>query len=181
MKIWQSIKSRTTKIGKWCWRKKYYFLAAWAIVFTIWLFCTPKEFFKDPTCTILTDTEGNILNARIADDGQWRFPPREDVPYKFKQAILQFEDRAFYQHIGFSPSAFARAMKQNINAGKVVSGGSTITMQVVRLSRQGQGRTIAEKVVEVFQATRMEWTYSKDEILAMYAILRTNGRKCSGH
>lgn len=157
------------RFAHWVWRKKYWFLSAWAVIFVIWLFCTPDEFFDDPTCTVLTDGKGNILNARIADDGQWRFPPRSDVPEKFKQAILQFEDRTFYEHMGFSFGAFGRAMKQNIRARKVVSGGSTITMQVVRLSRKGQGRTVSEKVVEVFQATRMEWTYSKDEILAMYA------------
>ncbi len=157
------------RVAHWVWRKKYWFLSAWAVIFVIWLFCTPDEFFEDPTCTVLTDEKGNILNARIADDGQWRFPPRTNVPEKFKQAILQFEDRSFYEHMGFSFSAFGRAMKQNISVGKVVSGGSTITMQVVRLSRKGQGRTVSEKVVEVFQATRMEWTYSKDEILAMYA------------
>lgn len=168
------------RLAKWFWRKKYYFLGAWFIVFVIWLFCTPKEFFQDPTCTILTDQDGNILNARIADDGQWRFPPREDVPYKFKQAIIQFEDRDFYSHWGISFKAFGRAFKQNISSGKVVSGGSTITMQVVRLSRKGKSRTIGEKVVEVFQATRMEWTYSKDEILAMYASYAPMGGNVVG-
>lgn len=162
------------------WKKKYYFLGAWAIVFVVWLFCTPDEFFDDPTCTILTDKDGNILNARIADDGQWRFPPRDDVPYKFKMAIIQFEDRDFNDHWGISFKAFGRAMVQNISAGKVVSGGSTITMQVVRLSRKGKSRTIGEKLVEIFQATRMEWTYSKDEILAMYASYAPMGGNVVG-
>lgn len=145
-----------------------------------WLFCTPEEFFNDPTCTILTDKNGNILNARIADDGQWRFPPRKNVPYKFKQAIIQFEDRDFYEHWGISFKAFGRAAKQNFAAGRVVSGGSTITMQVVRLSRKGQSRSVSEKVVEAFQATRMEWTYSKDEILAMYASYAPMGGNVVG-
>ncbi len=180
MKWWSKIKSAPKKFAKWVWRKKYFFLGGWAILFTIWLFCTPEEFFDDPTCTILTDKDGNILNARIADDGQWRFPPRKDVPYKFKMAIIQFEDRDFNEHWGISFKAFGRALKQNISAGEVVSGGSTITMQVVRLSRKGQSRTISEKVVEVFQATRMEWTYSKDEILAMYASYAPMGGNVVG-
>lgn len=162
------------------WKQRYYFLGIWAIIFVVWLFCTPDEFFDDPTCTILTDKDGNILNARIADDGQWRFPPREDVPYKFKMAIVQFEDRDFYDHWGISFKAFGRAMKQNLSAGRVVSGGSTITMQVVRLSRKGKSRTISEKLVEVFQATRMEWTYSKDDILAMYASYAPMGGNVVG-
>lgn len=180
VKFWNNIKSFPKKSLKWLWKKKYYFLGIWAAVFVVWLFCTPDEFFDDPTCTILTDKDGNILNARIADDGQWRFPPREDVPYKFKMAILQFEDRDFYDHWGISFKAFGRAMKQNIAAGKVVSGGSTITMQVVRLSRKGKSRTVSEKFVEVFQATRMEWTYTKDEILAMYASYAPMGGNVVG-
>jgi penicillin-binding protein 1C len=177
VKFWNYIKRPL----KWTWRKKYYFTAISSVViFIIWLFCTPDKFFNDPTCTILTNAEGQILNARIADDGQWRFPPRKDVPHKFEQAILQFEDRGFQSHWGFSFSAFGRAMKQNISAGRVVSGGSTITMQVVRLSRKGQDRKYTEKIVEVFQATRMEWTYSKEEILAMYASYAPMGGNVVG-
>lgn len=180
MKFWRKVVDLNKRIGRWVWKKKYYFFAFFLSVFLVWLFCTPDEFFDDPTCTVLTDKDGNILNARIADDGQWRFPPRDDVPYKFKQAIIQFEDRDFYDHWGISFKAFGRAFKQNLAAGKVVSGGSTITMQVVRLSRKGQSRSVTEKVVEVFQATRMEWTYSKDEILAMYASYAPMGGNVVG-
>lgn len=180
VKLWSKIKSFPKRSLRWIWKQRYYFLGAWVILFVIWLFCTPDEFFDDPTCTILTDKDGNILNARIADDGQWRFPPRDDVPYKFKMAIVQFEDRNFFEHWGISFKAFGRAMKQNLSAGHVVSGGSTITMQVVRLSRKGKSRTIGEKLVEVFQATRMEWTYSKDEILAMYASYAPMGGNVVG-
>lgn len=169
MNPFKSIAQRFKKIGSWIKRKKYYFITSFSVIFLIWLFCLPSQLFNDPTCTVIVDRDGNILNARIADDGQWRFPPRTDVPYKFKQAIIQFEDRDFNSHWGFSFKAFARAMKQNISAGRVVSGGSTISMQIIRISRKGQDRTVWEKVVEIFQGTRMEWSYSKDEILAMYA------------
>lgn len=135
----------------------------------VWLFCLPAHLFTDPTCTVVEDNEGNLLGAYIADDGQWRFAPVDTVPYKFEQAILQFEDAWFYQHPGINPVSFGRAMWQNISAGKVVSGGSTITMQVIRLSRKGKPRTIWEKVVEVFQATRLELSSSKEEILAYYS------------
>ena len=72
-------------MGNWVYRKKIYFIGFFTINFFIWLFCLPSELFEDPTCTVIVDRDGNILNARIADDGQWRFPPRTDVPYKFKQ------------------------------------------------------------------------------------------------
>lgn len=134
----------------------------------VWLLCLPKQLFTDPTCTVIEDREGNLLGAYIAADGQWRFAPIDTVPYKFEQAILQFEDAWFYQHPGFNPVSFGRALWQNISAGRVVSGGSTITMQVIRLSRKGQSRTVWEKLVEVFQATRLELRDSKEEILAYY-------------
>lgn len=139
------------------------------ILFLIWWNCLPDKLFDDPTSTVLTDKDGTILGARIADDGQWRFPERSTVPYKFKQAIIQFEDRRFYDHMGFSFRAFVRAMGQNIKAREVVSGGSTISMQLIRISRKGKSRNVWEKGIEVFQATRLEQRLSKDEILAKYA------------
>ena len=85
--------------------------------------------------------DGTLLGARIADDGQWRFPGTEIVPDKFEKAILTFEDRYFYYHPGINPVAIVRAVKNNIKAGRIVSGGSTITMQVARISRGEKSRT----------------------------------------
>lgn len=82
---------------------------------------------------------------------------------------MQFEDRSFYHHPGFNPLAFGRAIIQNIQAKKTISGGSTLTMQVIRLSRKGQKRTFLEKLVEIILAGRLELSYSKQEILALYA------------
>ena len=158
---------------RWYWRNvirfKYYILASTLLLLIIWYNCLPERLFSDATCTVLTDADNNILAARIADDGQWRFPPNATVPYKFKQAIIQFEDRQFFDHMGFSFKGFSRAVKQNIEAGSIVSGGSTISMQTIRLSRKGKSRNLLEKTVEVFQATRMELDFSKEEILSMYA------------
>ncbi len=164
----------------WSKRRKYYLLGFFSVLFLIWLFCLPTQLFSTPTSTVLLDKDGNMLGARIANDGQWRFPPRDAVPYKYEKAILQFEDRDFYSHMGFSLKAFSRAMKQNISEGRVVSGGSTIPMQTIRLSRQGKSRSVWEKVIEVFQATRMEWRYSKGEILAMYSSYAPMGGNVVG-
>ena len=140
------------------------------IILSYWYYqCLPDKIFNDPTCTVVYDKNGEILNARIADDGQWRFPHNPDVPEKFEKAIIQFEDCNFYSHIGISARGIGRAIKQNISSGSVVSGGSTITMQVIRLMRKGKSRTFYEKLVEMIQATRMELSYSKKEILAFYA------------
>ena len=141
----------------------------WLTIFLLWLFCLPKELFDDPTSTVIYDRNGNLIGATIADDGQWRFPYNPVVPEKFKQAIIEFEDRSFESHWGVSMKGMGRAMYQNIKEGRKVSGGSTITMQLMRMARKGQSRTVWQKVVEIFWATRAEWRYSKDEILALYA------------
>lgn len=135
----------------------------------LWLFCLPQNLFEYTLySTVVIDRNGRLLGARIADDGQWRFPQGDSLPQKFVTALIEFEDRTFYRHIGVSPKALARAAVQNIKGGRVVSGGSTLTMQVIRLSRQ-RPRTLWQKIVEIFMATRLEARYSKEEILRLYA------------
>lgn len=153
--------------------KKIYIISILFIVLfvpsLIFLFSIPDPLFYDPTCTVIEDRQGELLGARIADDGQWRFPYNEDVPEKFRQAIISFEDRYFYYHPGINPYSLIRAAVINIKSGLIVSGGSTLTMQVIRLSRKGKDRTIPEKIIEIFLALRLEAGYSKDEILSLYS------------
>ncbi|MEQ9593739.1 MAG: transglycosylase domain-containing protein, partial [Cyclobacteriaceae bacterium] len=140
-----------------------------ALTLIIYYFSLPKEIFQTPYSTVLEDRNGNLLSASIATDGQWRFPQSSIVPEKFKTAITLFEDKRFDSHIGFDLLSIGRAFKQNIEAGEIVSGGSTITMQVIRLSRKNRARTVFEKLLEIILATRLELRYSKSEILALYA------------
>jgi len=153
-------------------KKKYkivFLLILLSILILIFWFSIPDPLFSDPTCTVIEDRQGELLGAKIADDGQWRFPYNEDVPEKFKHSIISFEDRYFYYHPGINPYSLIRAAVVNIRSGRIVSGGSTLTMQVIRLSRKGKDRTIPEKLVEIFLAFRLELSYSKDEILSLYA------------
>ena len=138
------------------------------VIFIYWLFCLPSELFKVPTSTIVESSNGNMLGARIADDGQWRFPKMDSVPNRFEQSILLFEDEYFYSHPGFNPVAISKALWQNITTDKR-RGGSTLTQQVIRLSRKNKSRNYAEKLIEIFQATRLETRFSKKEILNFYA------------
>ncbi len=131
-------------------------------------FSLPNPLFTTPYATVLEDQRRNLLSARIAADGQWRFPASDTVSEKFRQAILHFEDQYFYQHPGFNPFSLARAFYQNMKAGRVISGGSTLTMQVIRMSRK-KPRTLPEKLWEIVLATRLELALSKDKILALYA------------
>lgn len=134
-----------------------------------YLFCLPRNIFKDVRyCTVVLDRSGELLGARIASDGQWRFPPSDTIPQKYKTALIQFEDKYFKCHPGVNPVAIFRAAIRNLKAGHITSGGSTITMQVVRMSRNKK-RNIRQKIIEAVLATRLELRYSKDKILALYA------------
>ena len=134
-----------------------------------YLFCLPRNLFKGTEySTVVESAEGELLGARIAADGQWRFPPCDTVPERFATALVQFEDRQFWWHPGVNPVAMGRALIQNARSGHVVSGGSTLTMQVIRLSRQRE-RTVWQKIIESVLAARLELRCSKPQILALYA------------
>ncbi|WP_028892716.1 penicillin-binding protein 1C [Tenacibaculum sp. 47A_GOM-205m] len=132
-------------------------------------FCLPKKLFDNPTSTVVTSKNNELLGAVIADDGQWRFPELDSVPTKFEHCILQFEDAYFYKHFGFNPISIGKAMVENIKAKRVVRGGSTLTQQVIRLSRKNKERSYFEKLQELILATRLEFRHSKKEILNLYA------------
>lgn len=139
------------------------------LLLLIYYFSLPGTLFKEPYSTVIESSDGELLGAKIARDGQWRFPAQDSVPDKFKKCIVYFEDEYFYRHPGFNPVAMINAIKQNRKAGKVVRGGSTLTQQVIRLSRKGKKRTYFEKIIEVILSTRLELGYSKNEILELYA------------
>ena len=131
--------------------------------------CLPVSLFNDPYSSILLSNKNELLGARIAKDGQWRFPYSVKVTNKFKQALIHYEDKRFYSHLGVDPIALIRATYLNIKQGKVVSGASTLSMQVIRLARKNPRRTYLEKIIEMILALRLELRYSKNEILALYA------------
>ncbi|MCP4439498.1 MAG: penicillin-binding protein 1C [Aureispira sp.] len=148
-------------------KKQYFFLVIILLILYWW--CLPKQLFNSPYSMVLLDRNGELLGAKIAKDGQWRFPPIDSVPYKFEVAITEFEDRRFYSHWGVDPRGIGRAIRDNFQAKKIKSGGSTLTMQVMRMARKRTGRSFWQKFIEVILATRLEWSYSKKEILELYA------------
>ena len=139
-------------------------LAFWV---TGYIFCLPRHLFHVPYSTVVTDRNEELLGARIASDGQWRFPPRNTTPEKIKECLITFEDKHFYHHWGVNPFAIGRAFYQNVKNKRIVSGGSTLTMQTIRLARN-ESRTFREKLIEMIWATRLEFRASKEEILSMY-------------
>lgn len=148
--------------------KQHKFLSIIVVMFFLF-FITPIIHFNVPYSTVIEANDGSLLGAKLATDGQWRFPLRDTIPEKFKKCLLRFEDRNFYCHPGINPFSVVRAIWQNLSSNKRVSGASTLTMQVVRLSRKGEKRTILEKILEMVLALRLELAKSKNQILALYS------------
>ena len=167
-------------------------LIATLFTFANWCFPLPKARLHPPVSQIVLDRNGEWLRAFLADDGMWRFSRQSSVishrtqegldkpntsltenrqlitdNYFLHQAILTSEDRWFYYHYGINPVSIATAFYDNLKAGEVVRGGSTITMQLARLM-EPKVRTIPNKLIEIFRALQLEHTYSKSEILAFY-------------
>ncbi|MFT5668548.1 MAG: penicillin-binding protein 1C, partial [Vicingaceae bacterium] len=147
-------------------KKSLYTVITLVVIFVI--YPISKPLFESPYSTVLEDRNGALLSAKIADDGQWRFPQGTSVPEKFSTCIRFFEDEYFYVHPGVNPVSIGRALKQNITAGKVVSGGSTLTMQIARLARKNQKRTVWNKLIELFLTFKIEIAFSKAEIMELY-------------
>ena len=112
--------------------------------------------FDAPLSTVVEAADGTLLGARVADDGQWRFPPPDSLPDKYVTCLINYEDRYFRWHPGVNPVAVVRALAGNIRAGEIVSGGSTITMQVARLARGNPERTYTGKIIEMLSALKLE-------------------------
>lgn len=129
----------------------------------------PRPLFNTTYSTVLESSDGQLLGARIAEDEQWRFPAVDSVPLKYERCLLNFEDSYFYAHPGINLFSIGRAFVQNIKAGKIISGGSTITMQVCRLARKQKARSLKNKFVEIIWALHLELRSSKSEILNLYA------------
>ena len=136
----------------------------------VWfLFCLPRNLFRSPLSATAVAADGTLLGARISGDAQWYFPPADHVPDKFAQCIVSYEDKRFWWHLGVDWLSAGRALVQNVTRREVVSGASTLTMQVIRLSRPGAPRTLPEKVYEMILARRLEMRCTKRRILLLYA------------
>ncbi|GGB65409.1 penicillin-binding protein 1C [Glycocaulis alkaliphilus] len=130
---------------------------------------------------LVTDREGRALRAFPVEDGRWRLPvDPEAVDPAFLAALIEIEDQRFYTHHGVDPLAMARAVGSLISSGRIVSGGSTITMQTARLLEPRPRRTIIAKLIEMVRAIQLERRYSKHEILQAYLTLAPYGGNLEG-
>lgn len=140
----------------------------------------PHAALHPPPGRIVRDASGGVLRVFLASDDRYRFPVAlEEVSPVLRRVLLASEDRWFRLHPGVNPAAIVRAGVANLRAGRVVSGASTITMQVARLV-QPRPRTWGAKLIEMFRALQLEWHYDKDEILAAYLNLAPFGGNLEG-
>ncbi len=143
-------------------------------------FPLPMYRLKPIPSVIVFDRNGKILRGFTTPDQMWRMPVDiDDVSPKLKMAVINYEDRWFRYHLGINPISIFRALITNIKAGKIVCGGSTITMQVARMM-EPKPRTIKSKLIEMIRAFQLELSFSKDEILGFYFNLAPYGGNIVG-
>lgn len=152
------------------------------VLFSFLLFLLiPLPDLNPPFGTILKDRNGKIIYTFLSEDQQWRFKIDEDekIPSKIKATIIVSEDRRFILHPGFDPLSLFRAIYINLKSGKILQGGSTITMQTIRIL-DPEPRTVPVKIKEIIQAIKLEKIYSKEKILKLYLSTVPMGGNISG-
>ncbi len=148
---------------------KYKFILFIGLAFVIYLaLILPRPLFQLPLSTVVYDKDGQLIGARISSDGQWRFPPPDSLPQKYIDCILQYEDKRFYFHPGFDPLALLSSFKHNLTS-KNRRGGSTITMQVMRMAFKKNKRNLISKIKETCLSFYLTLRYKKSTVLKMYA------------
>ena len=134
----------------------------------------------DDRSVIVTAADGTLLRAFVSRDGKWRLPVKPDqVDARYLRMALAWEDQRFHDHPGVDPVAMLRALHQLALEARVVSGGSTITMQVARLMEPRE-RTLPAKFAQMARALQLDWHLSKNEVLELYLTLAPFGGNLEG-
>ncbi len=142
----------------------------------------PPPLGKDLDVSVqVLDRDGRLLRAYTTPDGRWRLPASvESVDKRFVAALLAYEDKRFEQHHGVDPLALVRAATQLVHRGHIVSGGSTLTMQVARLVEPRHRRSLPVKLREIVRALEIESQLTKQQVLALYLELAPYGGNIEG-
>lgn len=131
--------------------------------------------------TVVLDREGRLLRPFVMADGRWRMPVSlDDVDPRYIDMLVAYEDRRFWSHPGVDPLALLRAGGQMLQTGRIVSGGSTLTMQVARLVEPREMRSFRAKARQALRAIDLERRFTKREILELYLSLAPFGGNIEG-
>jgi len=153
-------------------------------VFAVWVALLgplPLEQARMVSTTVV-DRNGKLLRAYAMADGRWRLPAdaRTGIDPGYIKLLLAYEDRRFHSHRGVDPLALGRAAFQLVTRGHIVSGGSTITMQLARLMEPRRERSVYAKLRQMVRAIEIERQLSKDQILDLYLALAPFGGNLEG-
>ncbi|MGE5604154.1 MAG: penicillin-binding protein 1C, partial [Bacteroidota bacterium] len=166
--------------------KKRLKLGAWVLLFILtlklaaFLIPLPKAGLFRHSATLVFDADGKLLRAFTAEDGSWRIKTTLDqISPVLKEFLIAYEDSSFYWHPGINPLAILRAYRQNKAAGRIVSGGSTITMQIARMM-EPKARTWYHKLIEIGRAVQLEQRYGKRRLLEIYFNIAPYGGNIEG-
>ena len=130
---------------------------------------------------VVLDRNGKLLRAYATKEGRWRLPEiAKDVDPRFLKLLFAYEDKRFLTHHGVDPEAIARAAFQFVTSGHIVSGGSTLTMQVARLLEPREHRTMTAKLRQIVRALELEHDLSKQQILSLYLSIAPYGGNLEG-
>lgn len=153
------------------WRHRYLLVVAPLIIcLGIWLAdrLWPLPLSQANPARVVVAADGTPLWRFADENGIWRYPVTlKDVSPRYLEALINYEDRWFWEHPGINPLSILRAAWQDLHSGKVISGGSTLTMQVARLL-DPHPRTFGGKIRQVWRALQLEWHLSKEQILTLY-------------
>lgn len=167
------------------WRRRFiyasisFLVLSLCIVISAWMVPLPERLQEHPS-SVIAFRDGSVGHVFLSNDERWRMPiDLQRIDPAFVAALIDLEDRRFYHHPGVDPVAIGRAALQNISSGRVISGGSTLTMQLARML-EPKPRVFSAKIVEAFRALQLELRLSKDEILAAYLQFAPYGKNIEG-
>ena len=152
-----------------------------AAAVALWPAPMPPRLEAVETSKLVLDRDGALLRPFTVADGRWRLPVRlEEIDARLVEMVIAYEDRRFRTHSGVDIRALMRAAAQAVTSGRIVSGGSTITMQLARLSGDGTTRSLRGKLRQIRTARAIERLLSKNEILTRYFTLAPYGGNLEG-
>ncbi len=144
------------------------------------VFPLPLDSLHKPSATFVYSHDGNLMSCFAARDSYWRKPVKlSEISPLLVRSVIACEDRWFYYHPGVNPISLVSAAVDDLKAGKVVRGGSTITMQIARMM-EPKSRTLKAKVIEILRAFQLELHYSKRELLELYFNMAPYGGNIEG-
>lgn len=134
-----------------------------------------------PLSVVVLDRDDRLLRAFVSADDKWRLPADlSDIDPLYFDMLLAFEDKRFFEHGGVDPRALVRSAAQSLRKGRIVSGGSTLTMQVARLLEEKPTKSVQRKYEQILRSIQLEETFTKEDILRLYVLRAPFGGNLEG-